>query len=112
MALFTVASGSALLATPALLLAGPFLALFFGGRGAWFGPLNDFFTAVCLLLLVPPALALLTAVGGQAGVWFTIVSWLAIAGMVLAGAGQLLLIVRVISLRTSFITGGTGLVPI
>src|SRR5437660_352283 len=106
MALYPIAGVSALLAIPALLLSGLFLALFFGGRGAQFGPLNDFFVAINLFLLVPPALAIRTAVGGQAGAWFTIVTWLAIAGMVLAGVGQLLLIAGVISLQASFVTGG------
>jgi hypothetical protein len=108
----TVAGGSALLAIPALLLSGLFAALFFGGAGFLFGPLNDFFVALTLFLLAPPALALRTAVGNRAGTWFTVLTWLAIAGMLLGGIGQLLLIVGVISLQTSFLTGGVGITPV
>ncbi len=54
--LMRVACVSALLALLALLLAGIFLVLFFR-RGEPYGSLNDFFSALALLLLILPAAA-------------------------------------------------------
>ncbi|MDH4333641.1 MAG: hypothetical protein OEW24_00005, partial [Chloroflexota bacterium] len=63
------------------------------------------------LLLILPVLAVLLLAGDEAGWWFSILSWLAIAGLVLVAVGQLLLVVGVISLNTSFLTGGVGITP-
>lgn len=109
---FWIAGVSALLAVPALVLSGVFLALFFGGAGDFYGSLNDFFTALVMALLVPPALALPKVVGVAGGRWFRVVTWLSIAGLALATVGQLLLIVRVISLGMSFVTGSLGILPV
>jgi len=103
---------SAWLAIPSLLLSALFLVLFFGGKGAGYGSLNDFFVAVVAVLLVLPARALVAATGDAAGRWFDVLSWLAVAGLVLVAVGQLLLIARVISLGGSFVTGGAGIVPV
>ncbi len=110
--LFRLAGASALLAIPALLLAGLFLALFFGGRGAHYGPLNDIFSALSLLLLILPAIAIYASAQAAAGAWLAVVTWLAVAGMVIGAAGQVLLVVGVINLQTSFVTGGIGILPV
>ena len=107
-----MAGVSALLAIPALILSGVFLVLFFGGAGDQYGPLNDFFVAVTMALLVLPAKALLTVVGTAGGQWFRVLTWLNIAGLTVAIAGQLLLIAGIITLAMSFVTGSLGLVPI
>ena len=107
-----VAGVSALLAIPALLLSGIFLALFFKGTGEPYGALNDFFVALTLLLLVLPAWALLKLEGIEAHSWFRLLTFLTIGGMVLAATGQILLITRIISLNASFATGTLGLLPI
>ena len=110
--LFRLAGASALLAIPALLLAGLFLALFFGGRGEFYGPLNDIFSALSLLLLILPAIAINVSVYQAAGSWIAVVTWLAVGGMVIGAAGQILLVVGVINLQTSFVTGGIGILPV
>ncbi|MBI4329609.1 MAG: hypothetical protein HY685_07075 [Chloroflexi bacterium] len=103
---------SALLAIPALWLAGVFLALFFGGAGERYGPLNDIFSAIALLLLILPALAVYLLLRGQTGMWLAIVTGLAVAGILVAAGGQLLLVLGVIDLQTSFVTGGVGIAPV
>jgi len=79
--------------------------------GELYGPLNDFFVAVTLALLVPPAIALLR-ISGTGVVWFRVVTWLAVAGIALAATGQLLLTAKAISLETSFVTGSIGILPV
>ena len=110
--LVAVAPTSAYLAVITLVLSGVALTLFFGGVHYVFGPINDVLVAATLLLLIPVALAVRRVTTGPVGTWFTVITWLAIAGMVEAAAGQLLLVVRVIDLRTSFITGGIGILPV
>lgn len=107
-----LAGASALLAVPVLLLAGVFLALFFGGRGERFGALNDLFTAIGLLLLAAPAVAVYVVARDATGGWFFILTITAVAGMALAAIGQVLLVLRVIDLQTSFVTGGIGILPV
>jgi len=102
---------SAFLAIPALLLALVFGALFFLGRGRHYGPLNDIASAALLLLLIPPAIAINDLIGSDPA-WFAAVTWIAIAGMVIAAVGQVLLVLGAISLNTSFITGGIGFLPV
>ncbi|MSQ41172.1 MAG: hypothetical protein EXR55_05900 [Dehalococcoidia bacterium] len=101
-----------MLAIPVLLLAGLFLALFFGGRGAHYGPLNDIFSALSLLLLILPAIAIYVSAQAAAGPWLAVVTWLAVAGMIIGAAGQVLLVIGVINLQTSFVTGGIGILPV
>ena len=103
---------SALAAIPALVLSGVFLALFFGGFGDFYGPLNDIFSALTLLLTIFPAIAVYAIYREQVGQWFAIITWLAVGGMLVAPIGQLLLVVRVIQLETSFVTGGMGITPV
>lgn len=87
------------------------LALFFGGAGQFWGPVNDVLISVTLLLLMLPVLAVLVLVGDQAGTWFSVLTWLTLAGLLLAAAGQLLLVVGVITLENSYMTGGIGILP-
>ncbi len=97
---------------PTLIASGLALWLFFAGAGGIFGDLNDLLTAVCLLLLALPVVAITALTSGSVGSWFAVVSWLAVAGIGVAGAGQVLLVLRAISLETSFVTGGVGILPV
>jgi hypothetical protein len=110
--LLMLGGASSLLAIPALLLAGYFLVLFFGGRGDRYGSLNDFFSAVTLLLLILPALGVYKLGRDDAGAWFTVVTWLAVAGMLIGALGQFALVLKLISLGASFVTGGLGITPV
>ena len=110
--LLRAAGWSAIGAIAALVLAGITIALFFGGAGAQYGPLNDLFSALGLALLALPIVAVWWLVRGETGPWFGVVSLLALAGIVIAAGGQLLLVAGAISLETSFVTGGVGLVPL
>ncbi len=109
---FRLAGSSTLLAIPVLLLSGLFLALFFGGRGEIYGSLNDLFSALSLLLLILPAIAVYVNTQAAAGSWLVAITSLAVAGMVVGAAGQVLLVTGVINLQTSFVTGGVGIVPV
>jgi hypothetical protein len=106
-----LASQSAYLAVPAVLLAGITVALFFG-RGEPFGTLNDLFSAVALLLLIPPVLGVREKLGDAPGGWLLPLTIATVLGLALAGFGQMLLIVRVIDLSASFVTGGLGILPV
>ena len=102
--MYLLAGISTLLAIPALLLAGFFGGLFFLGRGERYGPLNDLFFALTMYLIILPAIAVVNLADEQVGAWFDVVTWIAVMGMVIAGVGQVLLVVGGISLQTSFIT--------
>lgn len=95
-----------------LVLSGVALVLFFGGAGFIFGPINDIFVAITLFLLMPGVYIVRWLAKGRVGPWFDILSWLALAGMLLAAIGQLLLVVGVIDLQTSFVTGGVGILAL
>lgn len=95
-----------------LLLAGITIALFFGGAGGGFGPANDLFTAMTLLLLALPVIAIRAIVGDTAGPLFGVISLLALVGLVVGAVGQVLLVVGVIDLESSFVTGGLGILPV
>jgi hypothetical protein len=110
--LFRFGGYSALAAIPAIILSGVFLALFFGGFGDFYGPLNDVFAALFLLLTILPAIAVYAIYRDQVGAWFGILTWLAVGGMLVAAIGQLILVVRIIDLQTSFVTGGVGITPV
>lgn len=94
-----------------LVLSAIALALFFGGAGYVFGPINDVLIAITFFLLVPGIVAVQRLAGGRVGAWFAVASVLAIIGLVEAAVGQLLLVVGVISLQTSFMTFGVGVLP-
>ena len=59
-----------------------------------------------------PALAIDRIVEGFVGGWFNLVTAAAVAGIALAALGQLLLVVRVMPLGASFVTGGLGVMPV
>jgi hypothetical protein len=110
--LLRAAGLSALLAIVALIVSGITIALFFGGAGAFWGPVNDLATAVALLGLVLPVLAVQRLARSDAGPWLDIVTIAALAGILLAATGQVLLVAGRISLETSFVTGGLGILPV
>lgn len=103
---------SVFLAVPALFLSGFFLALFFKRRGDHFGPLNDIFFAISLVLLILPAIGIYSLTRDDNGLFVDVVVWLGIAGMVIVAIVRTLLALGVISLPTSFLTGGLGILPI
>lgn len=112
MTLGELAAASAVAAIATLLIAGLSLAFFFGGAGSFWGPVNDVFSALSLLLLVPVMLAVLRLAPDDIGPWFAIVTLAAVAGALLGAIGQVLLVAGGISLQTSFVTGGIGIMPV
>ena len=81
-------------------------------RGEHYGPLNDAFFALTMFLIILLAVAVEDLADNQVGAWFDVVTWVAVAGMVIAGVGQVLLVAGRINLRTSFVTGGLGIIPV
>ena len=107
-----LAAPSAFLAVPVVILAAITLAIFFLGPGEPFGSLNDLFDALALLLLIPPVVGIQARLGDEPGGWLGPLTVLTILGLLIAAAGQLLLIARVIDLGTSYVTGGLGILPL
>jgi hypothetical protein len=110
--LLRAAGLSALVAIAALVVSGITIALFFGGAGEFWGPVNDVAVAVALTALVLPVVAIDHVAQAQVGLWFRLVSVAAIAGIAVATIGQVLLVARVIPLEASFVTGGIGILPV
>lgn len=106
-ALFRAAGLSAALAIPLILVAGIAIALFFGGRGAFWGPVNDLFVALTCLALLLPILAV-DRVAAENAPWMRWVSIAAFVGCVVIAVGQVALVLGRIDLQTSFVTGGVG----
>ena len=78
--LYPTAGASAVVALIALVISGVALALFFGGAGAFWGPVNDMFVVVTVLALILPILAV-DRLAAQEGVgWMRFVSIAAIVG--------------------------------
>jgi hypothetical protein len=96
----------------ALILSGIALALFFGGAGQFWGPVNDAFIVVTAITLIPAVVAVLRAAGERGAPWVLAISVAAIAGLVLIAVGQTLRIVGRLSLDGSYVTGGVGVVPV
>jgi hypothetical protein len=109
--LFRSAGFSAQIAVVFLAAAAITIALFFGGAGQFWGPVNDVFDALLLLAIILPVLAVDRLAGPAAQPWIRIVTVAALAGLTLGAVGQILLVVGVIDLQTSFITGGLGIIP-
>lgn len=105
--LFRAAGLSAALAIPLLAIAGITIALFFGGQGTFWGPVNDVFTALTVIALLLPIVAV-DRLAADTVPWMRVVSIAAFAGCVLIAAGQLALVAGIISLQSSFVTGGVG----
>jgi len=106
-----LASLSGWVAMVALILSGIALALFFGGAGEFWGPVNDALIVLTAIALVPVVLAVDRAAGDHGAPWVRIVSITALAGLVLMALGQSLLIVGRLSLEGSYVTGGIGVIP-
>jgi hypothetical protein len=110
--LYRLASLSSWIALVALVLSGIALALFFGGAGEFWGPVNDAFIVVTAIGLILPVVAVSRLAADQGTPWVTIVTIVALAGLVLIAVGQALLIVGRLSLDGSYVTGGIGIVPV
>lgn len=106
-----LAGPSTWLALVALVLSGIALALFFGGAGTFWGPVNDAFIVVAVIALIPAVLAVDRLAGDHAAPWTRIITVAAIAGIALMASGQTLLIVGRLSLDGSYVTGGIGVIP-
>lgn len=104
------AGASAYAALGFLVLGAAALTAYFGSDNAAdaFGPISDVLFVGVAIFLVPPVLAVRGIVGGRAGRWFELVSWLAIAGLAISGGGQVLLVTGLIPLEISFVTFGGG----
>ena len=74
------------------------ISLFFGGAGAFWGPVNDLFVVATVLLLLPAMAVLYRLAGGRAGTWFKILTVAAAAGVLLIAVGQLALVAGLITL--------------
>ena len=103
---------SSWVALVALVLSGVALALFFGGAGQFWGPVNDALIVITVIALIPPVLAVARLVGDRVAPWTTILTVATIAGLVLIAVGQTLLIVGRLSLDGSYVTGGIGVSPL
>jgi len=109
--MYRVAGTSSWIAVAALVLSGIALALFFGGAGTFWGPVNDALIVVTAIALIPAVVAVVRIVGQTGAPWATILAVAAIAGLVVMATGQALLIVGRLSLDGSYVTGGVGLLP-
>lgn len=87
------------------------LALYFGGAGDMWGPVNDVLVATSVALVVPAMLAVRRLSQGRAGTWLSILTLAAIAGALVLACGQLALVTGVIGLEASFATGTLGVLP-
>ena len=109
--LYRTAGISAGIALVTLVISGIALGLFFGGAGAFWGPINDVFIAATGFALLLPILAVDRMAVAEAP-WIRVVTILVIGGALLMAIGQLLLVAGVITLNDSFITGGLGFATI
>ena len=110
--LYRAAGASAVVALIALVISGITIALFFGGAGAFWGPVNDMFIVFTVLALILPILAV-DRLAAEAGVgWMRIVTIAAVLGSILIAVGQTALVLGLLSLQGSFVTGGIGFIPI
>lgn len=110
--LYRAAAVSGVVAVVALIVAAVTIALFFGGAGEIYGPINDVFVAITAVALLLPIVAVDRLAGPDVGPWLRIVTVAALVGAIVVAVGQLSLVVGVIDLRTSFVTGGLGVIPI
>ena len=110
--LYPAAGASAVVSLIALVVSGVALALFFGGAGAFWGPVNDMFLVVTVLALILPILAVDRLAAEQGAGWMRLVSIAAIIGAILIAVGQTALVIGALSLEGSFVTGGIGFIPI
>lgn len=90
------------------LLAMVAISLFFAGAGGFWGPVNDLLVVATVLLLLPAVVAVRQIGGAAAGIWLSVTTWLAVIGIVIMAAGQSALVLGLIDLETSFMTGTVG----
>jgi hypothetical protein len=111
--IYSIAAYSTFAAAISMLLGGLFLLLFFAGAGGFFGPLNDLFTLLFLVLLLPAVVVTHLVTTQNVGVWSLVVLGLGIIGITIAASSPLLLLLGVIRLETSFlVAGGCSSLPI
>ncbi len=106
------ASRSLYLAVVTLVGSMVAISLFFGGAGAFWGPVNDLLVVATVLLLLPAMAVLPGLARERVGRWFGLVSVAAAMGVAVIAAGQLALVAGLITLDTSFLTGGLGVLPV
>ena len=109
--LYRLAGVSSWVALVAFVLSGIALALFFGGAGQFWGPVNDALIVVTVLALIPAVVAVARLTGNRAAPFLAVLTVATVAGLVLVAVGQTLLIVGRLSLEGSYVTGGIGIVP-
>jgi hypothetical protein len=109
--LYRTAGASAALALLTLVLSGIALALFFGGAGQFWGPVNDVLISLTAIALLLPMIAV-DRLAGDAVPWLRAVTIAAIAGSLLIAVGQFALVAGIISLEGSYVTGGLGVLPV
>lgn len=107
-----IAARALYLAAVTLVASMVAISLFFSGAGAFWGPVNDLLVVATVSLLLPAMTVLATLVGASVGRWFTLVSAAAALGAVVIAVGQLALVFGLITLDTSFLTGGLGILPV
>jgi hypothetical protein len=110
--LYRLAGVSSWIALVALVLSGVALALFFGGAGQFWGPVNDALIVVTAIALIPAVLAVSRLAGDRGAPWVGILTVATIGGLILIAVGQTLLIVGRLSLEGSYVTGGVGVLPL
>jgi hypothetical protein len=88
------------------------ISLFFAGAGGFWGPVNDLLVVATVLLLLPTMAVLVRLDGDRPGRWFRLVTLAAAGGVVVIALGQLALVVGLITLDASFLTGGMGVLPV
>jgi hypothetical protein len=109
--LYRLAGASSWVSVVALVLSAIALALFFGGAGEFWGPVNDALIVVTAIALIPAVVAVARLAGDRGTPWVLVLSAAAVAGLALIAVGQTLLIVGRLSLDGSFVTGGIGVIP-
>src|SRR5262245_13081963 len=105
--LFRAAGISAGIAVVTFVISAIALALFFGGAGYLWGPVNDVFIAATGFALLLPMLAIDRLALADAP-WLRAVTIVGVVGAIVMAVGQLLLVAGVITLNDSFVTGGVG----
>jgi hypothetical protein len=95
----------------AVLLMVTAILLFVGFTGITdaFGWANDVVAAVAMPMLSPAIVATRRLGRPKVPRWFDVLSWLALAGILVFVAGQLLLVVGVIRIGPAFLAVGTGM---
>jgi hypothetical protein len=95
----------------AVLLIVTAILLFVGATGVTdaFGWANDVVFAVAMLMLSPAIVAIRRLGWPTVRAWFKVLSWLALAGILVLVAGQLLLVGGVIRIGPAFVAVGIGM---